>query len=727
MQTSRTVTVSGLVFLLGILLAGSSVRAGIRSSLTHTPDDKHIHQVFGRHTIRQQIIAPTGTIGAFSFFIDPTRLPPAETPLLLHVRVAGTDSNIRTVSTTLGAVRQDNALMFPFELLKRTKGQRYEFELEAATIKQSQALRVRYQSDSEKYPVGSSSSGEETKQGNLGFVLWEQPSILVIIGRWFIYPDNVLIWPALLAMIAGIAGLFYLRSTTAPDPWWQAQWKAVSVRHLLYWSLALLIIPFVVYWPALQQFFFHDDIALLARSIQFVQEGHWWELLTARPYIEVDEHSHYIIPFWRPLSAGLYPLLTTYVFGLSSPLAFALHVLIVGITGVLLFVLATLLTKNNLLSFLMVVLWLTHSSKIGALYWWSSSQDLLASLCIGIAIVLYARWRAYPDQRWLIITATVSSAFGMLSKEHAIFIPLLIWLCCELPALWQRASKTALYHSVVRISPFILIAGVYLALRTLAFSDPQLPDLFHNETTYTVTTSVDKVAQNIVTYGAWSAEQWLWPLDLWPSANSLLGNWMWEIKIQPPLYPAVIFFGVWLLAITAFWRTRRARLLLILGAVWWLVFLGPTLLLSHEWNARWLYMSIFGVSLAVGGVALQLPSRLRNAACLVAIVALLIYGPWQARDPEQTRFYREQAAYSRVAYEQFIAQRGRLTPESNVFLVGVVPHQTTSVNAYLFRLGGLPAYTPLTRIPEMPTDIGDHDIVINMTNYDALYPHYDQD
>ncbi|MEX0650116.1 MAG: hypothetical protein WD200_03880 [Candidatus Andersenbacteria bacterium] len=726
MQTAGRITGFVGIIILGLLILSSFVRLHPRATLTHTPDDKHLHQVFGRHRITQQIVAPTDTLAGLELFVDENSLTPADAPLFLHVRLAGTDEDIRTVKQSIAKTQHGERLVFAFERIENTHDRAYEFELEAPSLNQSQALRIRYQTDASKYPLGRSWSSDEAKQGSLGFVVIEEPSALAIIARWIIDSDNFLVWPSIAAMIFGILGWHYQKNAARAETWWHDRWNHVPRKHLFFWFLGILTATFFLYWPALQQFYYHDDLALLARGIQFTSE-HPWEIISARAYLETDPYSQFALPFWRPLSAGIYPLVTFFLFKLNSVAVFALHLLLTGITGGLLFLLALLYLQKPIVSGLTVTFWLAHSSKVGALYWWSSSQDILASLLILTSILLYSYWRSYPSKRVVLYGAISTAALAMLSKEHAILAPLIIWIFCEFPPLLQAWKKKYLVASFIRIAPFVFTAGIYLALRTIAFSDQTLPELFRNDTTYEMATSVSKIAQNFVTYGAWSAEQWIWPENIFNGLDGALGSWMWEIKIQKPLYPGIIALIALLLLPILFWKKTNIRTNLLLGTAWWLLFLGPTLFLNHQWDARWLYMPIFGVGFILGVLFLLLKPQLRNPLVILSIVALLGYGFWQARDEEHTKFSREQAAYSRVAFNQFKDQKHVLNADSKVVVVGVTPHQTTSVNAYLFRLAGMPANTPLIRTDRMPTEFSEHDIVIDMSDYDAFYPHYDQD
>lgn len=731
----RHTTVVLLALLLSIGLYGASQRPVSVVAQLHTPDDKHIHQVFAENNLSQTLTPGVNSIDGIQFWFAEDSATPADAQITLHVRRAGDEQDIRTVSGPLSQFRDTaqleyydetyallesaDTLHFPFERIANSKNQAYDFVLSAA-VPARHALRIRYESDEKKFPSGESFSTEGSEQGNLGFVLYERPTIGTLMARWLVDPRHILIWPSLGLIVFG--AIFWLRKLPLQPTSYGLAWQDVQWRKQMLWIAAgICVLGIAMYWPATDLYYFHDDLALLARVKHFQGLGLPWKIISAHDYIEADPFSQFSFYFWRPVSA-LYTWGTWTLAGLNASWAYGANIVLMGITGGGLFLVAYVLLRSRLAAAIAAVAWLSHSTKIGAAYWWSESQDILAGLFAVFSVLGYLAWRKSPAKRWLLAISVALLAAGVLSKEHVFALPLVIFTL----AMFEQSGRidVRMKHAVRVAAPYLLIAGIILGLRTVALGDPTLPYVRRVDDTYAFTTSANQIAQNITSYAAWSAEHWLWPQM--KHVDMVLDQWLWRTRLQSPYYPGIVLLAGYTITLVAWRKDSRIRVMILLGGAWWGLFLTPQLLLANDWRFRWLYLAIFGLTLLLGFAFAKLPKHKHMQLGLPLLAVITIYGFWQARVPERTRFYHEQSAYIEAAANQYAAQRDRAVPESRIYLIGVAPQQETSLNAYLFRL--LHPYYPLqiVRQNQPPQERELHDIVIDMRGHDPYYPEHER-
>lgn len=738
--------------LIAILLGSGTYLAFQRPwrfiSFVHTPDDKHIHQVFGEEHITQRFIVPTESLAGIDLFIDSRQLPPTDTPLILHVRSANDTVDIRTVQSTFQDIYQPAAsfeqytdevtlritaptLRFMFEPIMGAKGNMLDIMIEAPSAKKAQAIRLRYESDREKYLAGESFSDTEEKSGNIGFAIYEQPPLALLIWRWLLNRENVLVWIGGFLVAIGLWGLWILRRTSyhlESSPLWIERWRGVSWREFLPWALIILVSTVAIFWPATRLFFFHDDLAVMARVKHFSVTSPLL-LFSGHHYVDVDEHSSFVFRFYRPVSFVLYPWLLWLLVGTYIPAYYFLNLLLLALLGNGLFIVSFFFLKSPPPALIATLVWLVHSTKVGTAYWWSSVQDILASIFALAAFILYTHTRSKPSARkW--IAVGVLFFLALLSKEHVTVLPLAVLLSeilfTERKEQWWPWMRPHLY----RLTPFVLVAGFFLIIRAVMMGDPTLPHDPFVDNTYAMSASPLIFARNSIVYAAWSAEEWLWPKNIpFKQAEVALEEWMARRKIDPPFYPGVVLIVVYLTLLAVWWKKKETRALLLFAATWWVLFLAPNLLMLYDWRFRWLMLSIWGMGLAIAAVVTFLASRykeVRSTIYLTTVLILIFYGFTIARHPERTRFYTEQASYARAAYDQLQQQEERLQSDSVIYLIGVKPEQATSLSAYLFRFFSPRPFSHISRSDTVPDTIGEHDIIIDMTGLDAYYPEYER-
>lgn len=711
-----------LVAILAIGFYGLIQRPWSTPFITHTPDEKHIHQVFGDITLSQNVVVSSGTLDGVSLYIDEATTPKPDQPITLFIREPQTHENIRIVSMAFKDIARQydpTRLYIPFEAITGIKGQTLEIAIKAEGASKAHALRIRYQSDIGKYPVGRSYVGSEAKQGNIGFILYERPTIGMRIFRWFFDENHRVALAGL--VITCISIFFYTRFKQQPSKAFELPetLHAFSLKNLVIISAAIIVFVFVVYAPALQLFYFFDDVPILARAEHFSQTNPW-NLFTMRSYDGQDSASQFSLPHWRPLSANLYPLLTVKIFGLHAAGAYATNLVLIALTGTCIAALAYVLLKDWWASALVTAVWLVHSTRIGVVYWWSSSQDIIASLFFMVCLLVFLYWRVRRS-RWALYASAGIYFLGLLSKENVFLLPVI-----AIALDWLVVPKITLTERIKALRPMIsmygIIAGIFLVLRTLAFWDPGVSQELLHDPTYALTTNPVSISKNIVAFSAWTAEHQLWPQIL--PIDHYLQPWMDPVRITKPIYPGVVLLLVYFAILAYTWKSSSVRNMLLFAGLWWIIMLGPLLLITQIWFSRWLYMPIFALGLLLAYGWQHLPTQLKKSSAIMAMLVLSVYGFWSARLPEPSRKHREQSAYTQEAIRQAVQQESKLAPDSRIYAVGVTENQRTSITNFLFYLP-YKREVPLIRVNELPQDIAPHDIVIDMSNYDAYYPEND--
>ncbi|MBI1833777.1 MAG: hypothetical protein HYR90_03035 [Candidatus Andersenbacteria bacterium] len=728
-----------IVILLAILLVGLIFSGGKRPfrtvSLVQTPDDKHIHQVFAGNPLTQRIVAPTNSLHGFRFWLASTEIPASETEVIFTVKEVESNETIRSLSGPaaqfydqthiqyVDAQQQLDSyvptLFFLFEPITGTSGKTYDFTLETLSVSKADAIHIRYESDASKYLEGKTFSQREEKQGNIGFVLYERPPIAILLVRWLTDTQHHHLLAALaLIVIGGLALKLYGFPEPIPDA--LEGLTTLSHRAFALWAGGLIVATLCIYWPATHLFYFHDDLALLARAEQY-KGADSWKLFLAHDYLEADEYSQFDLHFWRPVSAGLFSSIIWHSVGPKAEAAYFLNILLIAITAVGLFVLALIILRSPIAAAATAATWIAHSSKIGTAYWWSSNHDILAGLFAIASLLCFIWWRSKAQGRYL-CASLVLYALAFLSKEHVLILPVIAF------AIDVLTLKTLKKSAAVAAAPYVVVACLLLFLRAAVFSDPTLPPVTATNDTYTTRLTPSMLGQNLLTYADWTAENWLWPINV-PGISVVekpLSTLFNQSRLQSPYYPGIVLLLLY--AGLLMWLRKDEKVFhgILLAGVWWLAFLGPVLFLANDWRFRWIYLSVFGLALLVGFLVLRVPALYRTRVGGTLLLVLVIYGTWQARVPERTRFYREQAEYIQEAARQYKQQQQPVDPHARILLIGVHPDQTTSLSAYLFRLLGSTSPVSIERYDSIPDSVAANDIIIDMTGKTAFYPGYEQ-
>ncbi len=608
-------------------------------------------EVYSSRIVTQHVRATTSTVSGVAFILsEKDLLPPDNTPIIIRVLSVPDNQVLQIVQKTFGEIYHHEKIgsvvhvNFPF--IRHTKNGSYAISIQAPNLTKNLPLKIAYQIDDTKYTDGDLFINKHNTLGSLGFLLYEQPTLLIRILRWMSMPEHVLIWAGIALSIMGSI-LLTLRIPKPKQLQTEPQ-SPISSKEIFVASILTVLAVFIIFQPALSLFFFQDDIPILLRVKNM---SSWTELIfTNHPYLPHTVLPDYGIGFYRPISYSLYPWIMYHLFGLSAPAHHAVHLLLFATLAVLIYILSRRFGPPLFASITMGF-WLVHSSKLSTAYWLSSSQDILSSLFFLSALIFYIRHRTEIKKRsmkvvWLLYI------LALFSKDFSILLPCIV-LLFELYARIQRplGSWKAWVMAQVRTqAPFIVISGLYIIIRTIALGDPTLPDFPYHDHSYDIAFNIHSIAQNIIAYTHWTAEYFLWP------QSTFLNSFMLDTRVPGPFYPGLVLLTGYVASIIIFWKRKNVRVTLLFAGAWWVILLLPNLLMIHERNDRWLTLPLWGSTLALTLIPWQcIPSKpwVQKSIEISVLVGLCIYGIWIARLPSTLGPYETISTYARATIVQY--------------------------------------------------------------------------
>lgn len=661
----------------------TSIRLNERVVYNQSSDDKHVHQVYKNNPIKTEFVATAQGLSGVSIARKESETP--KNAIITHLY------NSKNIEIPSSLTVSPTEIRLTFSSQTQSKDQKFIFTIDTPNVNKQNALLVPYESDTTKYPENIVWQNDIKKQGSLGITEYERPTVALSFARWLVLPHQHTMWIGICLCIIG----WLLRKKIA-DPHEQ---KTYNVQHSTYYLLIFVSI-LIVYWPATKLFFYSDDVPILART-EVLKTTNPLLLFTPHQYTETDLRSNFGFDFWRPISFSTYPLLLSLLPGPPSAfLYYCMNVVLFAVTGCLIFIVAMHLVKQAPLALLATALWAFHSTKLGVVYWWSSSQDILASLFAMASIVLYLKGRKK--------LAILCYMLGMLSKEYVIITPLLI-------AGIEILQATRIKNITRMISGFIIAAGIFLIVNTAMLGNPWI--IKHGQAdTYAFTTNPAAIVRNIIVYTSATTEARLWP------KNDPLHKYLelWRAKTSGPYYPGVLLVIGIMGILVMCWRKKNIRNLIIFSTAWWIFYLGPILLLANDWKPRWLTLSVFGLGLCIAILCKHI--RLPKSIVYTLTFLVCVYGFYAARTESLTRFYREQSDYTRGAYNQLQEQEKTVADVKRIVLVGIAEDQQTSLKAYLFRVYAKNLHADIMYAAFIPIKRETGDIIINMSDMNPYYP-----
>lgn len=733
-----------LILIVSLGLWGGSKRPLLVPAISNSPDGSHVTKVFGSNVSGQRLNF-SGDVAGILIALDTQQRFFGHEELILHVREAGSENDLRAIATTaeeatqrpeirynpllLEELSEETTLFFPFEFVRSVSGKPLDFILEAPGLSSGNALSLAFQIDSTKFESGSLIVNGKERAGDLGFVLYERPTILSLVWRWMMNPKHRMVWVGIWLSVVSLVGAIISRKfpvNILPEPFWQTAWQDFSWRKAGGWMILLGALVLAIYWPATKLFHWQDDHFKLMR-VEYLSEQPlklWFTNHAFRDPLNLDKSP---VVFYRPFSFSFLPWLIWIFVGTSAFWYHLFALLVLAAATVLIFLLSYLFLRSYSLSFLVALVWATHSTRVSAAYWWSTTEDSVAVFFMLMTVLFITRYLAEPKAwwRWGMVGAAMLALF---SKEHALFLIVLLPFM-DIVFHRYRGLKKFMLSRIYIYWPLWLVGGMYLIIHTVGVYDPTLPHFPVEDKTYGVSVSPVGLVRNLVVYSSWSAENWLWagsdtlnrllsPLETWYAS-------FFEEVYGAPYYPGILLLGLYLILLISRWRIQTQRNLLIFLAGWWVLMLMPVLLVNTVWNSRWLTLSSWA---AIMVVAVLLPMVwqkvphflwLRRGLLLLGLVIGISYAFWAARLPAHTMPYVRIANFTQVASERFQVVVSGRDKVGDVYVVGVPHDARGTITSNLFHLSSDVSFERILFVHDIPT-VTVPDVVVDMRDVQAL-------
>ena len=355
---------------------------------------------------------------------------------------------------------------------------------------------------------------------------------------------------------------------------------------------------------------------------------------------------------WHPLTT-LSHMLDCQLFGLDPAGHHFTNVLLHTGAALLLFFVVRAMTRRTWPSAFVAVLFAIHPLRVESVAWVAERKDVLSAYLFMLTLGLYFRYSVAPSAlRYLAVMA--GFALGLMAKPMLVTTPLLLLLLDYWPL--RRLQRSTVLEKIP-----LLLLSVASGIATLLAQKSVV--------VYTEATPLISRLANASTATVIYIWQMFWPLNLA------------VIYPRPPdgLAAGTVLFSVVLLILitAATILLRKSRPYLIVGWLWYLVCLSPTLglipvgLQAHA--DRYTYLPQIGLYVALIWLAGDLLARTRGgkrayvfvAATVVAVLTSLAWKQSSTWQNTETLWQHALAvsADNAVAHNNlalFDVERGRL-------------------------------------------------------------------
>ena len=437
--------------------------------------------------------------------------------------------------------------------------------------------------------------------------------------------------------------------------------------HLLATALALAAATLAAYHGVLANGFVNYDDDLYITQVASVQAG-----------LTLDSVSWAFTTFhganWFPLT-WLSWMLDAELYGLSPRGFHATSLALHTVNVVLALVAFTRLTGSLGVGAFTAGVFALHPLHVESVAWAAARKDVLSGCFWMISLLGYERWARHGASPLRGAAVAMGLVLGLLAKPVVVALPCVlllldVWPLRRLqsqdgrgwdPVRVRRAllEKAGLLAIAVLFGGLVLVAqsagGAVLALERFPLGA--------------------RVANALVAYATYLRRALL-PTDLavfYPHPGDSLG-------VAPVALAAAILVGVSWLA----FRQRRRRPQLLVGWLWWMITLAPTIGIVQVGQAaladRYTYLAQSGLVLALAATAAPLAARSRAtriAATALALAALLALA---AATSVQVRSWRS----SETLFERALrVTKGNHVAHVNLGLASLERHQLDLAAAHL--------------------------------------------
>jgi tetratricopeptide (TPR) repeat protein len=235
-------------------------------------------------------------------------------------------------------------------------------------------------------------------------------------------------------------------------------------RQTLIYSLVLLAVTLSLFLPAMKGAFLWDDHYFISQNPMILGPRFLQDFLRT-PFggpPGLDEQSLRLgqaMPFYRPLTSFSY-WLDANIWGLNPAGFHLVNILLHFFNGLLVLLIFVKLGIRRPLAFFGALLFSAFPIHFENVSWISGRPDLLAFFFAALSVYCFIQYRAHRG-RLLLAASSLFYLFALLSKESAIFLILLFFLC-----LYQ--TEKILKNAAIVMLPFGLSLLIWFILRQAA-------------------------------------------------------------------------------------------------------------------------------------------------------------------------------------------------------------------------------------------------------------------
>ena len=409
-------------------------------------------------------------------------------------------------------------------------------------------------------------------------------------------------------------------------------------------ALLLLATVFLLYIPTTSYQFVYDD------PYQILSNGHVhsWRFLpvyfTQNVWSQIPNSGTNL---YRPLFL-VWLRLNYALFGPESPgwhlTTVLMHVLVTG----LVYLLTRVLLRKPAAALVATAVFGVHPIHVEAVAWISGVAEPLCAACVLGSVLSYV-WSRDPSKNprlWRTLSL-ILSALGVLEKETAIAVPLLI-VAYEYTVGRESEQPISIREISITLVPYAGIFAGYLILRTFAMHGPPRLGSIPLHTSLL----------------SWPWLLWIYVgLLFWPAHLSPLYDFVYVDRITSLRF--VIPVAAFVLCLAMFWRLRKMRpRVSIFLALWFLITLAPAFAQFclanplENYHDRYLYLPSVSLAVFIGAIVSRLISKhlLQNRLAYGATATIVVILAFST--VHQLRFW--ESNYSLFEHASAVAPKNEL-------------------------------------------------------------------
>lgn len=378
-------------------------------------------------------------------------------------------------------------------------------------------------------------------------------------------------------------------------------------------ALTLVITGFCLYANSVSNDFVWDDRNLIVNNPD-IKAINWKNIKTifTRDLVHFVDRTN----FYRPVQSLIY--MVGYRLWDGHPQGYRLlNIALHCLNGLLIFIIVRLILHDAVASLFGALLFIVHPLQTSAVAYISGTADVGAMACLLVAVFFMARFKK-TGGIFDAAFALIAFCKALLAKEICVvFPPVAFFLYTR--GLTDKQSRLEPREKIFFCALFCL-ALIYLGLRLTVLKFAPLG------------------SQAINAPPLYRRFLMLWPVLFTYLRLIILPYDLRmdrDIAVPMSVFQPAVFFSILAIAAAAFvvWRYAAKDKPLVVGIVWFLAFLFPSLNIIVPLNApiseHWLYIPFLGISLAAAYGITRLVGRYRAAEKIIygiLIAAMVVYG-----------------------------------------------------------------------------------------------------